>query len=144
MAWDCVVRQEQCAIEGLLVNWKWGYFPLWCHRYKLQETQSPPRQSLQWLVHTLLKGASRVQQGASTSPHQPSVTPRTRAAPLLNASPMQLPGETSFHKRLLQLKKTRNSPKPLPALFRSQNHLSDLPTCLKTKHCYKRTDKTPF
>lgn len=93
--------------------------------------------------HTAQRSQSGVQQGASTSPHQPSVTPRTRA-PLLNASPMQLPGETSFHKRLLQLKKTRNSPKPLPALFRSQNHLSDLPTCLKTKHCYKRTDKTPF
>ena len=67
--------------------------------------------------HTAQRSQSGVQQGASTTPHQPSVTPRTRAARLLNASPMQLPGETSFHKRLFQLKKTWNSPKSLPAVF---------------------------
>lgn len=94
--------------------------------------------------HTAQRRKSGDQQGTSTTPHQASVTPRTRAAPLLNASPTQLPGETSFHKRLLQLKKTWNSSKPLPAVFMSQNHLLDFPTCLKTEHCYKCTDKTPF
>lgn len=145
MVWDSVVHQEQCATEVLPVNWKWGYFPL--KMSQIQATRDPViSMAVISMVgsHTAHQEPVRGPAGRLNNPASALSNPPNQSSATSECFTNAASRWTSFHKRLLQLKKTWNSSKPLPAVFMSQNHLLDFPTCLKTKHCYKCTDKTPF